>query len=76
MLQNAYFLAKIGADTAENERNLPKIGNYPTRPSRTGEPLRAGYELAQSDPGRPNCLHGGETGWSALQSLPKFGKFR
>ena len=34
MLQNAYFLAKIGVDTAENERNfaenLPKIGNYPT----------------------------------------------
>ena len=36
MLQNAYFLAKIGADTAENERNsaenLPKICNYPTGP--------------------------------------------
>ena len=36
MLQNAYLLAKIGADTAENERNfaenLPKIGNYPTGP--------------------------------------------
>ena len=35
MLQNAYFLAKIGTNTAENERNfaekLPKIGNYPTR---------------------------------------------
>ena len=34
MLQNFYFLAKIGADTAENEQhfaqNLPKIGNYPT----------------------------------------------
>ena len=34
MLQNAYLLAKIGADTAENERNfaehLPIIGNYPT----------------------------------------------
>ena len=33
MLQNAYSLAKIGADTAENERSfaeiLPKIGNYP-----------------------------------------------
>ena len=33
MLQNGYLLAKIGADTAENERkfaeNLPKIGNYP-----------------------------------------------
>ena len=37
MLNNAYLLAKIGADTAENERNvaeiLPKIGNYPTDPS-------------------------------------------
>ena len=36
MLQNAYLLAKIGADTAEHERNfaeiLPKIGNYPTGP--------------------------------------------
>ena len=36
MLQNAYFLAKIGADTdtAENDQHfadiLPKIGNYPT----------------------------------------------
>ena len=34
MLQNAYFLANIGADTAENEQHsakiLPKIGNYPT----------------------------------------------
>ena len=34
MLQNAHFLAKIGADTAENEQHfaeiLPKIGNYPT----------------------------------------------
>ena len=33
MLQNAYLVAKIGADTAENERHLPKIcqkiGNYP-----------------------------------------------
>ena len=28
MLQNAYLLAKIGADTAENERNVAKIGNY------------------------------------------------
>ena len=36
MLQNAYFLAKIGADTAENERNfaeiLPKIVNYLKHP--------------------------------------------
>ena len=37
MLQNAYLLAKIGADTAENEQHfaeiLPKIGNYPTGPT-------------------------------------------
>ena len=25
MLKNAYFLAKIGADTAENEQNLAEI---------------------------------------------------
>ena len=31
MLQNTYSLAKIGADTAGNERNFAKnIGNYPT----------------------------------------------
>ena len=34
MLQNAYFLAKIGADTAENEKHfaeiLPKTSKYPT----------------------------------------------
>ena len=36
MLQNAYFLTKFGADTAENEQHfaevLPKTGNYPTGP--------------------------------------------
>ena len=49
MLQNAYFLAKIGADTAENEQHfaeiLPKTGNYPTGALHVqlheGEPLRA-----------------------------------
>ena len=34
---NAYFLAKIGADTAENEKHfaeiLPKTGNFPTGPA-------------------------------------------
>ena len=37
MLENAYLLAKIGADTAENERNfaeiLPKTDYYPTDPA-------------------------------------------
>ena len=27
MLQNAYLLAKIGADTAENERNFAEISS-------------------------------------------------
>ena len=40
MLQNAYFLAKIGADTAENEQHfadiLLKTGNYPTGPTGRG----------------------------------------
>ena len=44
MLQNAYFLAKIGADTAENERHfaeiLPKTGNYPTGPPGRARPGR------------------------------------
>ena len=34
--KNAYLVAKIGADTAENQRkiakNLPEIGDYPTGP--------------------------------------------
>ena len=38
MLQNAYLLAKIGADTAENEQHfaeiLPKTGNYRTTRAR------------------------------------------
>ena len=42
MLQNAYFLEKIGADTAENDQHfaeiLPKIGNYPTGPLPYGSP--------------------------------------
>ena len=41
MRQNAYLLEKIDADTAENERNLPKIGKifgkfrHPPRTSTT-----------------------------------------
>ena len=45
MLSNAYFLAKIGADTAENEQHfaeiLPKNGNYPTGPLPYGLTLEA-----------------------------------
>ena len=28
MLQNAYFLAKIGADTAENEQHFAEISQF------------------------------------------------
>ena len=45
MLQNAYLLAKIGADTAENEQQfaeiLPKIGNYPKEGAAVGHGLQA-----------------------------------
>ena len=45
MLQNAYFLAKIGTDTAENEQHFaeifPKIGNYPTGAAHRGPGLQA-----------------------------------
>ena len=45
MLQNAYFLAKIGADTAENERNVAEIlpknsQNFAIYAQRSGEQLR------------------------------------
>ena len=52
MLQNAYFLAKIGADTAENEQrfaeNLLKIGNYPTASCPRGRSAR-GPAVRSSD---------------------------
>ena len=62
MLQNAYFLLKIDADTAENERNLaenlPKIGNPTVLPmtgaSTLGDPAEADEEelvLAPAGPG-------------------------
>ena len=54
MLQNAYFLAKIEADTAENEQHfaeiLPKTGNYPTGPP--------GRRRVERRPARPERLGG------------------
>ena len=48
MLQNAYFLGKIGADTAENERNLPKFRQKlaTTRPGPHAGPSRPGRRAA------------------------------
>ena len=46
MLQNAYFLAKIGVDAADNELkfadNLPRIGNYPAGSIRRAARRRLG----------------------------------
>ena len=44
MLQNAYFLAKIGADTAENEQHFATMTTTPepTADRRAREPRRAG----------------------------------
>ena len=56
MLQNAYFLSKIGADTAENEQHfaeiLPKIGDRSGERSPPGRDARARerLELPRSDP--------------------------
>ena len=67
MLQNAYFLAKIGADTAENEQqfaeNLPKIGNCPTGPSGAPDtvddvPGKAREEPPPLPEGAPGCMPG------------------
>ena len=44
MLQNAYFLAKIGADTAENEQHLAEI-----LPIGLGEGLGEGPRPAPRD---------------------------
>ena len=52
MLQNAYFLAKIGADTAENEQHfaeiLPKNGNVELRPPAAAAPPRPGAPLRRT----------------------------
>ena len=56
MLQNAYFLAEIGADTAENERNsaenLPKIGGGRPLEEEGREAARRGAEVEEAQPGR------------------------
>ena len=59
MLKNAYLLAKIGADTAENEQhfveNLPKIGNYRTGPPGRGLRVRREARRAEAAPVLPEA---------------------
>ena len=70
MLQNAYLFAKIGADTAENERNfaenLQKIGNYPTGPKRVPllPPLaRDPSRATRGTEARRRCAAGSLAAW-------------
>ena len=62
MLQNAYFLAKIGADTAENEQHfaeiLPKTGNYPTGPTARSAPQFQKYLVNTDNSGMTLMWHG------------------
>ena len=77
MLQNAYFVAKIGADTAENEQhfaeNLPKINNYPTGPPSRGRPRGRPRARGRAPPGTSGipgrAPPGGERGAAALRGV-------
>ena len=61
MLQNAYFLAKIGADTAENEQHfaefLPKIGRADRAPRVLAQGLERVGHRSPGARGRP-AAHG------------------
>ena len=71
MLQNAYLLAKIGADTAENERNfaenLPKIGEH--------KKYEQESPSAERSCGREVC-EDGYAPWGDGVALCVFGKWR
>ena len=66
MLQDAYFLAKIGADTAENEQHLPKFCHFEHRRVLRGEaaPPGLGGRRGGRAPARPR-RRGGPAGLSA-----------
>ena len=64
MLQNAYLLAKIGADTAENERNSAKNWQLPYGRSapRPRPPSRGAPPRGPARPGRPGTSPRVESG--------------
>ena len=76
MLQNAYLLAKIGADTAENEQhfaeNLPKADNYPTGPTapspRRRAPRARGLQPLLNVGPRGGCVSGQPAMWPPTAS--------
>ena len=53
MLQNAYLLAKIGADTAENERKFVKLPYGSTTGARGGRAAGLRARVSAGLPGLP-----------------------
>ena len=62
MLQNAYSLAKIGADTAENEQHFAEICQFAPRP-----PHRRAHEGLQ--PAGPAADRAAVPCWPATREL-------
>ena len=56
MLQNAYFLAKIGADTAENEQHLPKFCQKLATTLRVAASPRVTEPAPHREPGRERAV--------------------
>ena len=84
MLQNAYLLAKIGADTAENERNFAKNWQLlrlvyersgdrpPPPPSRAPRPARPVYRCCPAGPGVERRRRGGRA--QLVRGRPRYGR--
>ena len=65
MLQNAYFLAKIGADTAENEQHFAEI-----LPTNAAAAIRIhGGSTARSAQGKRRCC-----GWTTQKEATEAGR--
>ena len=72
MLQNAYFLAKIGADTAENEQHFAEICQKlaTTLRVRQREPAEARRRCVVC----VHCVDGSELGRRGREALPSVEK--
>ena len=64
MLQNAYFLAKIGADTAENEQHFAEI--LPTKIGKSSTKLRLDVKMQDR---HAEQLQASQSGWKPLGAL-------
>ena len=81
MLQNAYFLAKIGADTAENEQHFAEICQKLATTPRVHYPPGAEYHAPDAAPAAPTsalppevpgCAAAGARGAGKISKIGKF----